>query len=72
MTLLVIILVWFLVGFASGVYVLLVDSLGGAMHCERPIALLMVAMYGGLWGPLTLGFALWVAYDTRNWDWRKP
>ncbi len=56
-------LLWFLIGYISASYIMLVYVHGGASFATRPLKDLGVLILFGLFGLLTFGFALHTALD---------
>ena len=55
-------LVWFLIGYISGSYVLLVDVCDGVEPVDRPLTGVIGLLACGIVGPFILCYALYVAY----------
>ena len=59
----VILFLWFFIGFASAVYVALVDGTEGALTYETPSVLLLCCFWAGIFGLLSFAYAVYVAWD---------
>ena len=56
------ILAWYLIGFMSLTYVVLVDSVAGATHGDSTLEMLSTMLFFSLFGPFVTCFAAYVAF----------
>jgi hypothetical protein len=64
-------LLYWLVGFISAVYLVLVDGTEGYLEKERPVSLLLQCGFFGIVTPITLMYTIYVIWCITDKDYRN-